>query len=469
MEKNHSIIPSMGQDLPEVQLKLEDNQRVGFFVSSDYFPLLVDEWKMKSSLQRLLDCNPELCYRFIDGSTMGYLEGFSNVPFVVVHKTQTAKSFQHIHSDLSQNPGNMLEHGLMKKYVNPKHFFVGNFHQYFGNGKKAKITPAFALQLTYDADGGTWITRWHMHNFGDGSSAARIFFDLVQGYQDSSYKVPRYNFQRSADSTFGWDTSEFPTLLRRLFGCCSKPNTWRGHRRMYSPVRLLKQVLCHDMSYMRYDVIGVDQAKLDDFKKVLQSKVSVGDILGGMIWMALSLTCKRKHIGASLVKDKGSPSEKTFQFGNEILDVPLDPVDLEEDKDSCSNLFSKFVLAVRNGRVKDHSSISTLSQMKTDKPVLSISNMIKLSKLHRSYATLDNVPMKARYTAVLAETMPTFSVLAWIDNRFMYPDQYSFLIFLPTNLKPKLENELSKIHKSIFLVKDREENLSLENPQAKSN
>ncbi|GFH61234.1 predicted protein [Chaetoceros tenuissimus] len=84
-------------------------------------------------------------------------------------------------------------------------------------------------------------------------------------------------------------------------------------------------------------------------------------------------------------------------------------------------------------------------------------------------ATLDNVPMKARYAAVLAETMPPFSVLAWIDNRFMYPDQYSFLIFLPTNLKPKLENELSKIHKSIFLVKDREENLSLENPQAKSN
>lgn len=170
MENTYSIIPSMGQDLPEVQLKLEDNQRVGFFVCSDYFPLLVDESKMKSSLQRLLDCNPELCYRFIDGSTMGYLEGFSNVPFVV-DNTQTQKSFQQINSDLSQNPVNMMEQGLMKKYVNLRHFFVGNFHQYFGNGKKAKITPASALQLTYDADGGTWITRCHMHNFGDGSSA----------------------------------------------------------------------------------------------------------------------------------------------------------------------------------------------------------------------------------------------------------------------------------------------------------
>ena len=307
-----------------------------------------------------------------------------------------------------------------------------------------------------------------MHNFGDGSSVENIFFDLVQGYQYSSYKVPRYNFQRSADSTFGWDTSEFPTLLRRLFGCCSKPNTWRGHRRMYSPFRMLKQILCHDMSYMRYDVIGVDQAKLDDFKKSLQSKVSVGDILGGMIWMALSLTCNRKHIGASLVKDIRSPSEKTFQFGNEILDVPLDPVNLEEDKD-CSILFSKFVMAVQNGRMKDHLSISNLSQMKKDKPVLSISNVTKLSKLHQSYATLDNVTTKARYFAVLAETMPTFFVLAWIDNSSIHPDQYSFLIHLPTNLKPKLENELSKIHKSIFLVKDREENLSLENTQVKSN
>lgn len=46
------------------------------------------------------------------------------------------------------------------------------------------------------------------------------------------------------------------------------------------------------MTYLRYDVIGVDQGKLDDFKKRLQSKISVGDILGGIIWMALSLTCR---------------------------------------------------------------------------------------------------------------------------------------------------------------------------------
>lgn len=66
---------------------------------------------------------------------------------------------------------------------------------------------------------------------------------------------------------------------------------------------------------------------------ILQSKVLVGHILGGMIWMALSLTCKGKHIGASLVRDKRSLSEKIFQFQNEFVDVLLDRVDLEEDKD----------------------------------------------------------------------------------------------------------------------------------------
>lgn len=127
---------------------------------------------------------------------------------------------------------------------------------------------------------------------------------------------------------------------------------------------------------------------------------------------------------------------------------------------------SKFVLAVQNGRMKDHLSVFNLSRM--NKPVLSISNLTNFDKLHRSYATLDNVPKKARYDAVLAETMTTFFVFALIDSSFIHPDdQYYFLIHLPTNLKPKLENELSKIHKLIFPVKHREDHISQENPQLK--